>query len=312
MSSPRKALVLGANGQDGSYLCEILCARGHDVVAVGRQPQPRWPVKDAHYRYQMCDVADLDALSALLRETAPDIVFHFAAIHGPAGFDYEAVWRQAHFVNTLSVHAVLDYIRAHNPGCGLVYASSSKVFGTPMPPLVDEDSPRLSTCIYSTTKNAAQGLIEHYRARHGVAASVLYLFNHESPRREAGFFIPRVAAALVTARAGTGQKTRLHTLDFTADWGDAREYMDIAADIGERGLGEDYVLATGTSWNARKMVADFFRRHGLDVGDHIETTMSGVAAPARRVSIARLRERLGRVPRRSVLDVLDDMAGTAP
>ena len=310
MSSPSKALVLGANGQDGSYLCEILCARGYAVLAIGRQPQPRWPVDNVGYRYQACDITDLGALTALLRETAPDIVYHFAAIHGPAGFDYEAVWPQAHFVNTLSAHAVLDYIRTENPACGLVYASSSKVFGAPMPAMVDEDSPRLSTCIYSTTKNAAQGLIGYYRARHGVAASSLYLFNHESPRREAGFFIPRVAAALAAARAG--QKTQLHTLDFTADWGDAREYMDIAADVGEQGLGEDYILATGTTWNAGEMVDAFFRRHGLNAADHIETATSGSLPPASTASIVRLRERLGRVPERSVLDVLDDMQRTTP
>jgi GDPmannose 4,6-dehydratase len=310
MSSPPKALVLGANGQDGSYLCEILRARGHEVVAVGRQPQPRWPVADAGYSYQACDIADLYALTALLSETAPGIVYHFAAIHGPAGFDYEAVWRQAHFVNTLSVHAVLEYVRAMNPACGLVYASSSKVFGAPMPALVDEDSPRLSTCIYSTTKNAAQGLIGHYRARHGVAASSLYLFNHESPRREPSFFIPRVAAALAAAR--TGQKARLHTLDFTADWGDAREYMDIAADVGERGLGEDYVLATGATWNARDMVEEFFRRHGLNAADHVEAATTGPVPPASTANIARLKARLGRAPERSVLDVLDDMLRTAP
>ena len=113
----------------------------------------------------------------------PDVIFHFAAIHGAAGFNYEAVWPELHQVNTLSVHAVLDYIRAERRGCGLVYASSAKVFGTPPPSRIDESTPRLSTDLYSITKNAAHALIDYYRARHDVRASVLYLFNHESPRR---------------------------------------------------------------------------------------------------------------------------------
>ena len=70
-----------------------------------------------------CDIADIDALSRILAEERPDLIFHFAAIHGPAGFDYEAVWRQAHLVNTISVHAALEYVRTGNPDCGLVYAS---------------------------------------------------------------------------------------------------------------------------------------------------------------------------------------------
>lgn len=308
MSSQRTALVLGANGQDGSYLCEALCAREYVVTAVGRQPKARWPIAVSNYTYRACDIADMTALAALLSGTRPGAVFHVAAIHGPAGFDYEAVWESAHQVNTLSVHAVLDHIRRENPGCGLVYASSSKVFGSPMPALVDETSPRLSTCIYSTTKNAAHSLIDYYRARHGVAASALYLFNHESPRRDAAFFIPRVAAALAAARAGTGPKSRLQTLDFTADWGDAREYMDLSIDVAERGLGADYVMATGISWNARQMVETVFRRNGLDYAAHIETAVNGPAAPATQAVNKRLLHAIGRAPSHSILDVVEELA----
>lgn len=308
MSSQRTALVLGANGQDGSYLCEALCARGYAVTAMGRQPKARWPVEGTSYTYRACDIGDMAALAALLRDTKPGIVFHVAAIHGPAGFDYEAVWESAHLVNTLSVHAVLAHIHRENPGCGLVYASSSKVFGSPMPALVDETSPRLSTCIYSTTKNAAHSLIDYYRTRHGVAASALYLFNHESPRRDAAFFIPRVAAALAAARNGAGSKSRLHTLDFTADWGDAREYMDLSIDVAERALGADYVMATGVSWNARQMVDAVFRRHGLDYAAHVETAVDGPAAPATQAVNTRLLHAIGRAPSHSILDLVEELA----
>jgi GDPmannose 4,6-dehydratase len=305
-------LVLGANGQDGSYLAEILCARDHTVVAVGRQPVACWPVAGERYRYQSCDIADIGALTALLHETAPNLVFHFAAIHGPAGFNYEAVWQQAQQVNTLSVHAVLEYIRAAKPGCGLVYASSAKVFGSPPPLFIDEASPRLSTDIYSATKNAAHALVDYYRARHGAKASVLYLFNHESPRRAPGFFIPRVAAALARAKAGGG-KSALYTLDFACDWGDAQEYMEIAADIAGRGLGEDYVLATGKTWTGREMVSALFTRHGLDQAAYITQTAAPSGAPALyQASNARLQARLGRVPVRSILDVCDDFLRAAP
>ena len=312
--SQRTALVLGANGQDGSYLCEILCARGYSVIAVGSQPQARWPLAGTNYAYRACDIGDMTALAALLRDTRPGIIFHFAAIHGPTGFNYEAVWKSAHLVNTLSVHAVLDHIHRENPGCGLVYASSSKVFGSPMPAIVDEACPRLSTCIYSTTKNAAHSLIDYYRDRHAVAASVLYLFNHESPRRDAAFFIPRIAAALAAARTHTGQKTRMRTLDFTADWGDAREYMDLSIDVAELGLGTDYIMATGTTWNARQMAEAIFGRHGLDYAAHIETAVSGPAAPATRAVNTRLLQAIGRTPSRSALDVVEELAahGAAP
>jgi GDPmannose 4,6-dehydratase len=306
------ALILGANGQDGSYLCEILCARAYDVIGVGRQAAPRWPVAANNYRYRKCDIADLDSLTALLKETAPDIVFHFAAIHGAAGFNYEAVWRDVHLVNTLSVHAVLDYIRAGRPGCGLVYASSAKVFGDPLPARIDESTPRLSTDLYSITKNAAHALIDYYRVRHGVKASVLYLFNHESPRRAPEYFIPRIARALSNARA-EGGRSEIYTLNFSCDWGDAHEYMEITADIAERALGEDYILATGKTWTGQEMVRQLFARHGLNHTDHLVETAPASGAPALyQASNDRLKAALDRAPIRSILDVFADFSRAAP
>ncbi|HWY61226.1 MAG TPA: GDP-mannose 4,6-dehydratase [Rhizomicrobium sp.] len=305
------ALVLGANGQDGSYLSEILCARGQDVVGVGRQPRPRWPVSSGKYRYQTCDISDTDTLQAILRLVSPDIVFHFAAIHGAAGFDYESVWREVQLVNTVSVHAVLEYIRGEKPSCGLVYASSAKVFGAPLPARISETTPRKSSCIYSITKNAGHALIDYYRARHAAKASVLYLFNHESPRRAPEFFIPRLAEALKRALLDGG-KSEIYSLDFCCDWGDAREYMEIAADIAERALGEDFVLATGKTWTGREMAGQLFARHGLDLADHlIETAPASSMQSLYQASNAKLRARLGRAPMRSILDVFDEFLQAA-
>jgi GDPmannose 4,6-dehydratase len=301
-----RALILGANGQDGSYLCDILCARHYDVVGAGLQPSARWPVPAGAYHYQRCDVADQEALVALLREVAPDIVFHFAAIHGPAGFNYEAVWQKLHQVNTLSAHCVLEYIRAENPDCGVVYASSAKVFGTLPPSIIDERAPRLSTDLYSITKNTAHSLVDYYRDRHGVRASVLYLFNHESPRRTPDYFIPRIAQALNGGLSGGG-KGEIHTLDFACDWGDAREYMEIAADIAERAIGEDYILATGKTWTGREMVSQLFARHGLDYSQHLTETSPGAGVQELyQANTSKLKATLGRAPKRSILDVFDD------
>jgi GDPmannose 4,6-dehydratase len=304
-ASFHKALVLGVNGQDGSYLAEALCARGHAVIGAGRQDKARWPREGI--AYSQCDIADPDALLGLLRGVAPGIVFHMAAIHGAAGFSYESVWRQAHAVNTLSVQAILEYIRNEKPSCGLVYASSAKAFGPDMPARIDEDSPRRSTCIYTVTKNATRDLIDYYRVRHGVAASVLYLFNHESPRRPKEYFVPRVAGALAAALAGKAP-TSLLSLDFVSDWGDAREYMDIAIDVAEHGLGQDYIVATGQTWTGRDMVRQLFARRGLDYVAHVTETKP-VSGPVSqyRADNARLRAHIGRVPTHSVLDVCEDI-----
>ena len=101
----RTTLVLGVNGQDGSYLAETLLAKGYRVVWVGRQQESRWvdPERD-NFEYVKCDLMDLDAFEVVLRSVVPHFAFHFAAVHGSSGFPYEDVWKAAHVVNTLSLH----------------------------------------------------------------------------------------------------------------------------------------------------------------------------------------------------------------
>ena len=103
----RTTLVLGVNGQDGSYLAETLLAKGYRVVGVGRQQESRWvdPERD-NFEYVECDLMDLDAFEVVLRSVVPHFAFHFAAVHGSSGFPYEDVWKAAHVVNTLSLHAL--------------------------------------------------------------------------------------------------------------------------------------------------------------------------------------------------------------
>ena len=96
-------------------------------------------------------------------------------------------------------------------------------------------------------------------------------------------------------------------MDFACDWGDAREYMEIAADIAERALGQDFILAAGKTWTGRELVRQLFARHGLVYTDHITETAPGSGAQKPyQASIAKLQEKLGRAPSRSILDVFND------
>ncbi len=299
------ALVLGVNGQDGSYLAESLLARGWVVHGVGRQAASRWIGDKANYSYHALDLNETEALSALLRALRPGFIFHMAAIHGAAGFSYEDHWREAHGVNTLAAHATLEYLRREDPRGVMIYASSSKAFGLTMPSLVRESSPRQSTCIYSTTKNAATDLIAYYRQRHGLRASVVWTFNHESARRGNEYFIPKIVDTLARSILDPGFVGRIGTLQFASDWGDAAEYMDIVADIAEKAPGRDFILATGTTWMARDFVDRLFQRYGLRFTEHLveQQAASGSQPPSWRADLSALSVAMGRTPRRSILEV---------
>jgi GDPmannose 4,6-dehydratase len=293
------ALVLGVNGQDGSYLAEVLAARGHRVIGVGRQPSASWLAPD-RMEYVPLDIADQAALGRLLSGRMPDQIYHLAAIHGPAGFAYEPVWLEALAVNVASVHTCLEHMRRSSPKMRLFYASSLKVFGNPPPARIDEATPRVGSCLYSITKNAATDLIHNYRARYGTWASVGYYFNHDSPRRRDTYFLPRLAAYIAGACNRLPLAPRLNSLDFWCDWGSSREFMEITADLLSLELPRDVVLATGQPVFA----ADLARELAASVGASLqELPHRAQDVPPFRAALDGLQRALGRVPAQTAFDV---------
>lgn len=305
----RRCLVLGVNGQDGSYLAEHLLAAGELVIGVGRQPRSRWVPDQSGFEYVSLDVRDTHALVRLLSERSADVVFHLAAIHGAAGFVYENHWMAVHEVNTLAVHAILEYLRIHRRDGVFIYASSSKVFDVSRPAVFSERTPRRSTCIYSTTKNAATDLIHYYRTRHQIRGGVVWTFNHESVRRAAEYFIPRVVRLLANAILDRKARGNVATLGFWCDWGDASEYMGVVRDLASRAPGDDFVLATGNSIWAADLVEALFARHGLSWREHVIEDVPAVhhRPEPNTVDLSKLRTAIGRVPAKGIMAICDDM-----
>ena len=315
----QSVIVLGAHGQDGRLISARLLDCGYRVVGVGLEQASIQPITE-QYRYRSCDIANQGAVAALLDDEDADAVVHLAAVHASAANNtYEPVFGSMVDVNVKSLHTVLEHARTKRADLRVLYAGSAKCFGDPLPPDVDETTPRLGRCLYAITKNAAASLVEHYRLRHGVSAGVLYLFNHESVFRPAEFFIPKVVRALANAKA-QGEATAFHTLDFYCDWGSAEEYMSLAVDILTDAPGEDFIVATGRTEYARDLVGRFFRRHGLDAERHVfEAGRESAVAASYQARTDKLRDRLGRVPLVDASRLLDTLylalqktAGTDP
>src|ERR1039458_1592809 len=88
-----RSVILGVNGQDGSYLAEALLRRGHEVIGLGRDEVSRYVPVSPKFRYLQIDLRNADALARFVNEASPEQAFHFAAVHGAAGFEYEPAWR---------------------------------------------------------------------------------------------------------------------------------------------------------------------------------------------------------------------------
>ncbi len=286
------ALVLGGNGQDGGYLAEALLARGERVLSLARQPGSRWVAPGAGFTYQALDLTDRAALAAVLRRHRPARIFHLAAVNGSAGYSYEAGWQEALAVNVASVHTCLEHIRTAAPDTRLFYASSLKAFGDPPPAVVAEATPRRSTCLYGITKNAGTDLVRHYRAKHGVWASVGYFCNHDSPRRPDSFFIPRLINHLLGQLPGHQPSPPVASLDFWCDWGSAQEFMQLAADLMDAAAPGDAVFASGHPVHAAALAAELAADLGLPAPDSPRSE----PAPPFRADLSGLLAMAGRLP----------------
>ena len=301
------SLVLGVNGQDGSYLAQELLERGHQVVGVGRSPVSRY-VRSPQFRYVQLDICNAEALRDLLNTSSFDQVFHFAVIHGASDFTYEAVWREMAAVNLLSLHVLLEYARTNAINLRIVYAGSRKIFSPPLIGSIDETTPVKATCLYSIGKIAARDLIQYYRTHHGVKGTNVIFFHHESPRRQPEFLFPTIVRGIVAARHDPKYRIKVRTLDFWIDWGDAQEYMGIVADLAEMSDEADVMVASGQSWYARDAVHHLFSIYGINPSCLQEASPTNSAASLSfHAVLNRLKQGVGRTPHRQIQDIADSI-----
>jgi GDPmannose 4,6-dehydratase len=299
-----KYLVTGVNGQDGSFFAEQMLLRGNEVVGVGRQSESRWVPVQQNFQYVSVDLADSSNFGRALEVNAPDGIFLAAATHGPSGFLYETRFRDALVVNTLLAQEALEYARLVNPRVQILYLSSSKVFARNGSTVISENSPRVSSCLYSLSKNCATDLVHYYRRVYKIRASVYWLFNHESYRRPIDYFIPKLASAIARALSGDTRPTQFDKLDFYCDWGSASEFMRAIADLAEREVTGDFVIATGRNTLARDLVADLFTEFQLGKDSYPASTGSSDPEPREELQadVSRLHAQLGWVPARPIKD----------
>ncbi len=305
-----RVLILGVNGQDGSYLAESLLKRGHTVFGVGRDSVSRHVPSAPGFHYRHCDLPDEARLTEVIAEAEPDQAFHFAALHGAIAdaFSYETQWSGMMRVNVLALHTLLEHARLRAPQMHVVYGGSCKVFPAPLRGDIDERTTMKATCLYGIGKLAARDLLAHYRRAHGVATTNLILFNHDSARRPAVFFLPIVARGLAAARLDRDHRFSVQTLDFMIDWSAADELMELVADLGDRRELDEVIMASGTTLYAREIVKRLFAEHGLDVLAHVhERKPQSDPGPHFQVRIDRLEAAVGRRPTKTIFQIVDDI-----
>ncbi len=160
-----KAFITGAGGQIGHDLIASLVAGGHEVVASDLADPPS--TSDGA-RWQKLDVVDAAAVESALREAAPEVVFHLAAILSATGEKDPAL---AYAVNQTGTWNVLEGCRKAGIA-RLMFTSSIAVFGplpdSPLPDPTPDDIALRPTTMYGATKAAGEMLCDYYARRWNV------------------------------------------------------------------------------------------------------------------------------------------------
>jgi GDPmannose 4,6-dehydratase len=273
----KKALITGITGQDGSYLAELLLAKGYEVHGVIRRTSTFNTARIDHlYRdphdegvrlfLHYGDLTDGSRLITLLEKVQPDEVYNLAAqSHVRVSFDEPEFTGQA---TGMAATRLLEAIRMIGLQCRYYQASSSEMFGATPPPQ-NEQTPFWPRSPYGVAKVYAYWMTRNYREAYGLFAVNGILFNHESPRRGETFVTRKISMAAAAIASGRQEHLYLGNLDALRDWGYAKEYVEAMWLMLQAAEPRDYVVATGKAHSVRDFLGFAFGCVGLDWQDHV-------------------------------------------
>ena len=273
----RTALITGITGQDGSYLAELLLAKGYAVHGLVRRASTfntqridhlyRDPHERPPLQLHQGDLLDPSSLRAVLELVQPQEVYHLAAqSHVRVSFDLPVYTADAVGLGT---QRLLEAIRAVDPkGIRFYQAGSSEMFGAARPPQ-DERTPFHPRSPYACGKVFAHHVTVNCREAYGMYAVNGILFNHESPRRGETFVTRKVTRAAGRIKMGLQDKLYLGNLSAKRDWGFAGDYVDAMWRMLQQPGPDDYVVATGRSYSVQQWVDAVFAELGLDPKHHV-------------------------------------------
>jgi GDPmannose 4,6-dehydratase len=281
--NPKRALITGITGQDGSYLAELLLAKGYEVHGIIRRASTFNTERiDAIYQdrhesgarmfLHYGDMTDANGISRIIRNTKPTEVYNLAAqSHVRVSFDQPVYTADATGVGSLKLlEAVRDFQESNGYQIRYYQASSSEMFGEVAETPQKETTPFHPRSPYGVAKLYAHWITVNYRESYDLHASCGILFNHESPRRGETFVTRKITRALGRIKYGLQKKLYLGNLDAKRDWGFAGDYVEAMWLMLQQETPDDYVVAIGETYSVREFCERSFGRVGLDYKDYVE------------------------------------------
>lgn len=265
MASPKRALITGITGQDGSYLAELLLGEGYEVHGMVRRASTEKFDRIEHLRDRITlhqgDLLDQRSLVDTLRAARPDEVYNLAAMSFVA-LSWVQPTLTADFTG-VGVTRILEALREVCPEARFYQASSSEMFGKVREVPQNEQTPLYPRSPYGVAKVYGHFITINYRESYDLHATSGILFNHESERRGLEFVTRKVTWHAAAIRHGLREKLALGNLDAKRDWGYAKDYVRAMWLMLQQDEPEDFVIATGETHTVRNCVEVAFDEAGL-------------------------------------------------
>jgi GDPmannose 4,6-dehydratase len=270
-----KAFITGINGQDGSYLAELLISKGYEVFGIIRRnsvsENQTFRINKIIDKIKLFygDVTDLSCLISVIKNVMPDEVYNLAAqSHVKVSFEQPISTANITGIGSLNV---FEAVRLVCPNAKIYQASSSEMFGNN----IDEDGFQRETTAmkpvspYGCAKLYAHRIAINYRHSYGMFISNGILFNHESYRRGSNFVTSKVVQGAVSIYLGKSSTLNLGNLNATRDWGYAKEYVSAMWLMLQQDKADDFVCATGVSHSVRDLCKLVFEKLGMHYENYV-------------------------------------------
>jgi GDPmannose 4,6-dehydratase len=275
----KRALITGITGQDGSYLTELLLAKGYEVHGIVRRSSsfnteridhiykdPHESGVRLHLHYG--DLNDASSLQSIVAEAKPDEIYNLGAqSHVRVSFDIPEYTGE---VTGLGTIRLLESIRKTGVACKFYQASSSELYGKVVETPQRETTPFHPRSPYAAAKAYSFYVAQNYREAYGMFVCNGILFNHESERRGETFVTRKITRAVGRIKHGLQKEVFLGNLDAKRDWGHAADYVEAMWLMLQQDEPDDYVVGTGETHSVREFLELAFDRAGLPWQEHVK------------------------------------------
>lgn len=263
---PNIALITGINGQDGSYLSELLISKDYEVHGIIRRTSQPLMENIGHLKDQITlhpgDMTDAGSIQNAIEKVMPTEIYNLAGMSQVRwSYDVPAMTMD---VNCGGLLRIIESVRGLKLDCKIYQACSSEMFGKVQEVPQKETTPFYPRSPYGVSKAAAYYMARVYRESYGMKIYCGFLFNHESERRGEEFLSRKVCKAVSEIVKGTRTKLTLGNLDAKRDFGYAKEYVEWIWNIMQSPVPDDYVISTGETHSVKEFVELAFHFAGIE------------------------------------------------